>query len=596
MKDAKRPDPKKPAPKKVRWGIRTKIGAVVTLVVLLLAGVVLYNIYANVRANLSKELEKRGVALAAAFATSAANPILTNSTSVLKNDITDLQKKEESFAYSLVADEEGKILAHSFESEVPASVQNLIKGTDKKNSTSQRTSLSNEEIIHISYPVLNGLVGNVHLGLSTAKLRNEVNILIQRMILILGISFIIVSVVGIVVANRIIVRPLKDITAVAEAVGHGDLTRKIVVKTHDEIGELGKTFNETIDRLQRLVQTEEDQKKTQGNIIEFLNLLSSASEGDLTQKAIVTPDIFGSIGDAFNLMVEGLSELIERARGSAEDVNMESKRILVILKEMEGGYEIEMVEVKHARDAVDLAAWSATDITEKTKEAQRISEIVVEAVNKGNKLVLDSIEGVQLIRVTIQAINKRMKYLSERLMEIGTISQLINEIANRTNLLAINASIEAARAGEQGRGFVVIADEIRNLSERATKSTKQIGEIINAIQVESAGVTKHLEEETNYVEMETKLATNTGNAFKEIDFSIKDAVALISEIGAFANNQKELTTKVVLSMEAVQKITKEMLNMVKEVSNISTTLTGTSNVLISSVERFKLPEAERMTV
>lgn len=114
--------------------------------------------------------------------------------------------------------------------------------------------------------------------------------------------------------------------------------------------------------------------------------------------------------------------------------------------------------------------------------------------------------------------------------------------------------------------------------------------------MESAGVTKHLEEETNYVEMETKLATNTGNAFKEIDFSIKDAVALISEIGAFANNQKELTTKVVLSMEAVQKITKEMLNMVKEVSNISTTLTGTSNVLISSVERFKLPEAERMTV
>ncbi|MBT9536497.1 MAG: HAMP domain-containing protein, partial [Nitrospirae bacterium] len=586
MRDTKRTALKRSASKKTRLGIRTKIGGIVVMATLLMTGIVIYSLYTSVKSGLSKELEKRGVALASAFATSAANPVLTNSTDILKKMVTDMEK-EEAVAYSLVANDEGKILAHSFGTEPPATLLNQIKGMNKKELSSQEILLSGQEIIHISYPILNGLVGNAHLGLSTGKIRAEVNALIFKVVGILAVAFILISILGIIIADRTIVNPIKNITAVAEAVGRGDLTKEIQVKTHDEIGVLGKTLNETINRLRNLVQTEEDQRKNQENIINFLNLLSSASEGDLTQKAEVTPDIFGSVGDAFNLMVEGLTELIEKVRISAQDANMESSKILSVLKEMEEDSEMQTVEVRHAREAVEDAAQSATDITEKTRQAQKISEMVVKAIYKGNRLVLESIDGVQLIRATVQVINKRMKYLSERLIEIGTISQLITEVANRTNLLAINASIEAARAGEQGKGFVVIAEEIRSLAERATKSTKQIGEIISAIQVESAGITKHLEEETKYVEMETKLATDTGAAFKEIDASIKDTVTVISEIDTSANTQKELTSRVILSTEEVQRITREMLNLLKDVSNISASLSATSNALISSVERFK---------
>ena len=595
MRDTKRTALKRSASKKTRLGIRTKIGGIVVMATLLMTGIVIYSLYTSVKSGLSKELEKRGVALASAFATSAANPVLTNSTDILKKMITDMEK-EEAVAYSLVANDEGKILAHSFGTEPPATLLNQIKGMNKKELSSQEILLSGQEIIHISYPILNGLVGNAHLGISTGKIRAEVNSLIFKVVGILAVAFILISILGIIIADRTIVNPIKNITAVAEAVGRGDLTKEIQVKTHDEIGVLGKTLNETINRLRNLVQTEEDQRKNQENIINFLNLLSSASEGDLTQKAEVTPDIFGSVGDAFNLMVEGLTELIEKVRISAQDANMESSKILSVLKEMEEDSEMQTVEVRHAREAVEDAAQSATDITEKTRQAQKISEMVVKAIYKGNRLVLESIDGVQLIRATVQVINKRMKYLSERLIEIGTISQLITEVANRTNLLAINASIEAARAGEQGKGFVVIAEEIRSLAERATKSTKQIGEIISAIQVESAGITKHLEEETKYVEMETKLATDTGAAFKEIDASIKDTVTVISEIDTSANTQKELTSRVILSTEEVQRITREMLNLLKDVSNISASLSATSNALISSVERFKLPKTEKVTV
>lgn len=395
---------------------------------------------------------------------------------------------------------------------------------------------------------------------------------------------------------RQIKHPLHDLTMVAKAIGKGDLGKKIAWTRSDEMGELGNTLNETIERLKKLIQSDEERTKAQENIVNFLNLLSAASEGDLTAKAEVTPDIFGSIGDAFNLMIEGLTDLIEKVKIASENVNRESRKILDVLQSIENGSEKQSLEVRNAKQSVEAAANSATAITEKANQARKISETMVMAVSKGNQLVLESTEGIQLIRVTVQSINKRMKYLSERLIEIGTISQVITEIAQKTDLLAINASIEAARAGEQGRGFVVIAEEIRGLAEKAAKSTKQIGDIISTIQVESAGVTKYLEEETNYVEMETKLAADTGNAFKDIDSSIKDTVSVISDIHSSANAQRELTSRVVISMEEVQRITREMLSLIKEVSKISGSLSGTSNALMSSVERFKLPEAEEAEV
>jgi twitching motility protein PilJ len=392
---------------------------------------------------------------------------------------------------------------------------------------------------------------------------------------------------------REIINPVHDLTRVTKAMSEGNLSRKITWTRSDELGEFAKTLNDTIDRF---AHSEEERSKSQGNIIELLNLLSAASEGDLTRKAEVTPDIFGSIGDALNLMIEGLTELIEKVKSSAEDVNSENKKIMNVLEKMEDGSETQMFEVKRAREAVEEAVKSAMDITERTQEAQRIARFMVESINKGNTLVLESIDGMNLIRVIVQAINKRMKYLSERIVEIGTISQLIAEISNRTNLLAINASIEAARAGEQGKGFVVIADEIRGLAERAAKSTKQIGEISSAIQVESAEVTRHLEEQTNYVELETKRATNTGTAFKEIDSSVKDTVTVISDINVSTNKQKEIISHVVISMEEVQKISKQIVDLVKDVSNVSTSLSATSNAIVSYSERFKLAEAGKVTV
>ncbi|MDX9715416.1 MAG: methyl-accepting chemotaxis protein [Dissulfurispiraceae bacterium] len=410
------------------------------------------------------------------------------------------------------------------------------------------------------------------------------------MVYISFVGIILVMALNLLWFRKTIMKPINSIEGVIKSVQQGNYNERMSVARNDEFADIANTFNDTMDKISGYLQTEDERNSTQGNIMHFLDIVSNAADGDLRDKAPVTADVFGSIADAFNLMLEGLTDLIEKVRKSAEDVNLESGRMLSVLKDMEEGSQAQVNEVKKATISVDDAANSAIGITEKVKTAKSVSEEALASVNRGSKTVLESIDGMQLIRVTIQAINKRMKYLSERLMEINTISQLITEISNRTNLLALNASIEASRAGEQGKGFVIIADEIKGLAERSAKSTKQISEIINAIQVESAEVTKHLEEETSYVETETKMAAETGTVFKDIEVTINSIGTIINEINNSAGSQKDITDRVVASMEDVQKVSKQMLNLIQEFSNISNSLTDTSSSLVDSVSKFKLPE------
>jgi twitching motility protein PilJ len=399
-----------------------------------------------------------------------------------------------------------------------------------------------------------------------------------------------VAVLNLLWFRNSIVKPLNSIESAIGNVKKGNYNDRIKITSKDEFGDIAETFNSTMDKLVALIQTDDERKGMQEDIIRFLNILSAASEGDLTQKAVVTPDVFGSLADAFNLMAEGLADLIKEVQTSAKDANSRSQVLAQIIKKLEEGAQLQKTEIKAASDAVTASAEAANQIAEKTKTAQQISENAFSAINKGGKIVADSINGMQLIRVTVQAINKRMKLLSEKLMEIGIISQLISEIANRTNLLALNASIEAARAGDQGKGFVIIADEIRGLAERSAKSTKQIGDIISAIQSEASGVTKHLEEETNYVEMETNMAGDTGTIFRQIETLIKNIGSITGEIDSSTEDQRAITEKVAYSMEEVQRISQEVLSAVHDLTELSQSLSTSSQFLMTTTSRFKYAE------
>jgi twitching motility protein PilJ len=407
------------------------------------------------------------------------------------------------------------------------------------------------------------------------------------------LAFFCLALIGISTFNvfwfrKHIVAPISKMEEIIEAIRQGNYEKRIDIKTGDEYQKIAEAFNQMMDKLSTLIQTEEEKKQMQNNIIKFLQIMTTASEGDLTQRAEVTPDVYGSLADAFNLMADGLSELVKEVKESAEDVGQKSVVLNEIIRKLQSGANIQREEIEKIAILIQESTELATSASEKTTLATAVSKDALEAIVQGNEIVNETINSIQLIRTAVQGINRRMKLLSEKLMEIGTISTIISEIANRTNLLALNASIEAARAGEEGKGFVVIAEEIRGLSERTAKSSKNIAEIITAIQDEATVVTKHLEEETNYVETGTNMVAQTNTVFEKINNVIKRIGDIINEINETAQKQKEITYSEVNSIEGVKEVTNNILKITDELTSVSESLSGTSKELVDLTGRFKV--------
>ena len=391
---------------------------------------------------------------------------------------------------------------------------------------------------------------------------------------------------GIFVANRI-TNPLNVLMHGIESVGQGDIV-EIEAPSHDEFAEIARIFNETIARLKRYIQTDDQRQKTEENVINFLEVVSDASDGDLTVRAPVTEDAFGSIADAYNLMIESLADLLRETNKDAHEVGEESRKLNTIFQRIKQGAEDQLLYVTDATDAADNTADAASQISEKASQAQNATRRVDEATNLGSNQVSKNIEGMQLIRVTVQVINKKMKSLSERLLEIGTISQLISDVATRTTILAMNASIEASRAGEQGRGFMVISDEIKRLADESSEATREIGGIIKAIQTEANEVTATLEEETSTVEQQTRIAQETGVALEDIEKATQQSKQVVNDISLLSKNQHEISDRMVNAIRKMADITAQTSTLVTEASQISEGLNGVSEKLLSSLSQFVL--------
>ncbi len=413
----------------------------------------------------------------------------------------------------------------------------------------------------------------------------EANMIKTLMALSLGMALFGI-IAGLFVSSRI-TTPLNKLMEGIEAVGRGEVV-EVTAPSKDEFAEIARVFNETMDRIKGYIKTDEQRQKTEENVINFLEVVSEASDGDLTLRAPVTEDAFGSIADAYNLMVESLAELLTDTTINAQEVGEESRQLLEIFQKMKEGADDQLQHVSDAIDSAEETAKTAEQVADKAALAQQAAAKVEQATTLGNEQINRSIEGMQLIRVTVQVINKKMKSLSERLLEIGTISQLISDVATRTTILAMNASIEASRAGEQGRGFLVISDEIKRLADEASAATKQIGGIIKAIQSEANEVTTALEEETSTVEEQTRIAQGTGEALMAINQATSESKLVVTEITELSQEQQQISEGVVATIRNMADITARTSALITEASEISEGLNGVSDSLLHSLAQFQL--------
>ncbi len=576
-----------------KMSIRTKIVLMILSMSAVFGGSILFFIYNQIQNTLRDESINKTLILADGLSVKAAEPVQVEDLNSLQF-IQGEAISQPDVAYCFIRDGRGRVISSSFEGNaVPNVLQgiNLLKpgvpfGTQPATITIRE---SVTEVIDIASPIAGGTLGSVHVGLNMTQIKHNIGKLLLN-IMYVGVGFLAALSIITMWASARTIAPVKDLMRVAEALGRGDLSKKANVKRGDELGQLGETFNQTIDRLQGLIQTESDRDKMQHQVMDLLSVVSTAAEGDLTIKAEVTADALGSVADAFNLMINGLTNLVTQASNVASEIQRSTSEILHSSERMRLGAEQQAEQIRMASDAVNTMSQTTQQMAHNADAATQTSLKATQAAVKGGASVAETIKGMQRIRASVQSTAKKIKGLGERSLEIGAIIEVINEIATQTNLLALNAAIEAARAGEQGKGFAVVADEVRKLAERAARATKDITGLIKGIQVETSEAVTVMEEGTREVEEGTKLADQAGAALREIEQIVKQTAGLVTEITAAADRQVEVTEGMVGSMDSILKQTQETTHGVQETVSTIGKLAELSKRLTDAIGRFKLKE------
>jgi twitching motility protein PilJ len=333
---------------------------------------------------------------------------------------------------------------------------------------------------------------------------------------------------------------------------------------------------------------EAENKRNQEAILRLLNEMGDLADGDLTVRAQVTEDITGAIADSMNYTIDELRTLVAGVNNAAIQVTQKTAHAQSISAELLGAAERQSKEIEETTAQVLQVSRSISEVSSTAEEGARVAQRSLAAADKGRLAVQNSISGMNDIREQIQETSKRIKRLGESSQEIGEIVELISDITEQTNVLALNAAIQAASAGEAGRGFSVVAEEVQRLAERSGEATKQIGAIVKTIQADTQDAVAAMEKSTTGVVEGAKLSDAAGQALSEIDFVTKNLAQLIQTISQATHTQATATNKVAQNMQDILEITRQTTRGTQQAAGSIRDLAAVAQELKSSVSGFKL--------
>jgi len=377
----------------------------------------------------------------------------------------------------------------------------------------------------------------------------------------------------------------QDASSISAAV-FGSLALLMLVLMVKAFNDEGLRRSNEADHQRRVAEADKD--ATQGAILRLMNEMGDLADGDLTVRATVSEDITGAIADSVNYTVEELAVLVRRINDAALRVSSASNAAQTTSNELLAATEVQSTEIRSANAAVLEMANSMKKVSSSALESARVANASLEAAQKGSAAVSNSISGMNEIRTQIQETSKRIKRLGESSQEIGEIVELISDITEQTNVLALNAAIQAASAGEAGRGFSVVAEEVQRLAERSGEATKQIAAIVKTIQTDTHDAVAAMEHSTQGVVEGAKLSDAAGQALNEISSVSQDLARLIQAISADTQTQAEIATKVADSMQDILRITGQTTTSTQQTAVSIGELTELAVELKGSVSGFKV--------
>jgi twitching motility protein PilJ len=396
-------------------------------------------------------------------------------------------------------------------------------------------------------------------------------------------------------------RSTDNLRAQFDAVCQGNLNARATVYAEDELGQLSAEFNQmarviltTTSEAQRKAEEQEQAKEDlQRQVIRLLDDVEGAARGDLTVQAEVTADVLGAVADSFNLTIQNLREIVQQVKQAARQVSKGSTENEMFARSLSSDALRQAEELAVTLNSVQVMTDSIQRVAESAREAEEVARTASSTALKGGEAVERTVAGILEIRETVAETTRKVKRLAESSQEISKIVALISQIASRTNLLALNASIEAARAGEAGRGFAIVADEVRQLADRAAKASKEIEQIVLQIQSETGSVMTAMEEGTQQVIEGTRLAEQAKRSLEDIIQVSNRIDTLVRSITSDTVEQTETSRAVAQVMQSVELTAQETSQEAQRVSGSLQNLVGVARDLLTSVERFRVETVER---
>ncbi|PSF37948.1 hypothetical protein C7H19_08215 [Aphanothece hegewaldii CCALA 016] len=339
------------------------------------------------------------------------------------------------------------------------------------------------------------------------------------------------------------------------------------------------------------ISAENDRQENENRQKELLALLSNiegAAQGDLTVRADITAGEIGIVADFFNAIVENLREIVQQVKSSAEKVNYSIGEKQQAIGELASEASKQAEVIQQSVLFGEQMTISSRKIANKARKASQVAKIASDTAQKSGTMIEKTVANNQQLRSTVAETAKKMKRLGESSQQISKVVSLINQIALKTNLLAVNASIEAARAGEEGRGFAIVAEEVGQLAAQSTSATKEVEQIVDAILLETNEVIKAMEVGTTQVVEESRLVEETKQSLEKILGIAQQIDVLFYAISQETESQNETAQKITQLMHDIAQISQETATSSQEMSNSLEATVAIAQDLQASVSQFKV--------
>lgn len=405
----------------------------------------------------------------------------------------------------------------------------------------------------------------------------------------LGLVIALIFVIGLFVASRLS-RNARAVTSAAGELAGGNASARAEVRSRDELGELAGSFNEMADRLAAASEQERRIREAlEAAVAEFSDFASRVAQGDLTVRVSSNGnESLQSLSTNLNTMVEGLAELSGQVREGVQGITSATSEILASVSQHTASATEQSAAINQTSTTVDEVRAAAEQSAQRAREVAEQAHGSAEASNRGKQAVEDIVGAMGEIRDRVQTIARDILTLSEQSQQIGEITTTVNDLADQSNILALNASIEAAKAGEQGKGFSVVAAEVRTLAEQSKQATEQVRSILRDIEKANSAAVLATEQGTQVVERGLELSARAGEVIQSLSDTIRQATQAAQQIAASAQEQNVGMDQISQAMRDVSEGTTQFVAGAQQSQQASEELNELSGRLRNLTERYRL--------